>query len=370
MTQLLRTPLYPVYEKYGAKTIAFGGWELPVHFTGIQEEHDAVRERAGLFDASHMGEIIVAGEDAETFLQHVTTNDVTRLKPHQGQYTLMCYPDGGTVDDLILFKFTDQRFMLVVNAANTQKDLDWLKKHAPADVAIKNISGEIALLALQGPRAADILQKLTDAPVKDLPGFCFLPEVMIGEVKAMVSRTGYTGEEGFELYVHRDDAVTLWEALLQAGRDDGLLPAGLGARDTLRFEARLPLYGQELSADISPVEAGLGFFVKLEKGGFIGREALEKQKLEGPRKKLVGLEMVERGIPRTGYAVYADGRRIGEITTGTRSPTLKKNIGLAVVDRAYAALDTEVEVDIRGKRLKAKVVKTPFYSRKRKETQA
>lgn len=364
MTSLKQTPLYPVYEKYGAKTIDFGGWDLPVQFSGIQGEHEAVRERAGLFDVSHMGEFWVTGPDAESFLQRVTTNDVTKLAANQAQYSLLCYPNGGVVDDLLIYKLAGDRFMLVVNASNIDKDFAWLNEHLQGNVILENVSNDTSLLALQGPQAVHILSGLTASPVAELKSFHFMPDAEVGGVHALVSRTGYTGEDGFELYVSANQAVKLWDLLLEAGREHGLEPIGLGARDTLRFEARLPLYGQELSADISPLEAGLGFFVKLDKGDFIGREALAAQKAQGLARKSVGIEMIDRGIPRAHYPVYSpDERKIGEVTTGTQSPTFKRNVGLALLETAYAANDTEVFVEIRGKKLKAKVVPTPFYKR-------
>lgn len=365
MSQLKRTPLFPLYERYGARTIDFGGWELPVQFSGIQKEHEAVREKAGLFDVSHMGEVRVTGRDALAFLQNLTTNDVSKLQEGQAQYTLMCYPDGGVVDDLLVYKLADDRLMLVINAANIGKDLDWLHKHVEGDVTIENISDDTALLALQGPLAEKILQRLTPVDLTQLKSFHFVPDAQVGDATALISRTGYTGEDGFELYVPAEQAVDLWEQLMNAGREDGLVPAGLGARDTLRFEARLPLYGQELSANITPIEAGLSFFVKLDKGDFIGREALELQKLHGAPRKLVGIEMIDRGIPRPHYPVYAGGEPIGEVTSGTQSPTYKTNVGLALIKSEYAALGTEVEVEIRGKRLRARVVKTPFHARRK-----
>lgn len=337
---------------------------MPVQFSGIQKEHEAVRTRAGLFDVSHMGEFLVSGQEAASFLQAATTNDIFRLAPNQAQYSLMCYPDGGVVDDLLVYKLAEDRFMLVVNAANIAKDLDWLHKHAEGDVKIEDISEGTSLLAVQGPAASEIVQKVTDAPVAELAGFRFLQDVPIGEARVLVSRTGYTGEDGFELYIPAAQAVKVWEKLLQAGEALGLEPAGLGARDTLRFEAGLPLYGQELSPHISPIEAGLGMFVKIDKGEFIGREALAEQKQLGPSRKLVGVEMIERGIPRAHYPVYAqDGRKIGEITTGTQSPTLKTNVGLALLNQDDAALGSEVWVDIRGQKRKGQVVKTPFVKR-------
>lgn len=366
LNALKRTPLYPVYAKHGAKTIDFGGWELPVQFAGIQKEHETVRMKAGLFDVSHMGEIRVTGRDSFAFLQHLLSNDLSKLQANQAQYTLMCYPDGGVVDDLLVYKYADDHYMLVVNASNTFKDLDWLQKHVEGDVRLEDISEQTALIALQGPVALTIMKKLTEAPLEELRLFRFFPEVEAGGQTVMISRTGYTGEDGFEIYLAAEHAADLWEMLLEKGSDEGLMPAGLGARDTLRFEAALPLYGQELSSGISPLEAGLGMFVKLEKGNFIGREALAEQKQDGTRRRLVGVEMIERGIPRPHYPVFAGDKQIGEVTTGTQSPTFKTNIGLALIDSAYAEMGTEVTVEIRGKRVKAKVVKTPFYRREKR----
>jgi len=367
MSELKRTPLFPQYADYPAvRCIDFGGWELPVQFYGIQKEHEAVRNEAGLFDVSHMGEFRVTGPDAERFLQRLTTNDVSGLVPGQAQYTFMCYPSGGVVDDLIIYKITQDQYLLVVNASNIDKDFAWLSEHMIGDVSLDNESGQTALLALQGPLASRILSRLTTHPaeVESLAPFHFMLQAEVCGSKAMVSRTGYTGEDGFEIYLHAEDAPHVWRELLRSGAPDGLLPAGLGARDTLRFEAKLPLYGQELSERITPLEAGLGFFVKLDKeGGFVGQEALAKQKAEGLPRKLVGVEMIDRGIPRAQYPVYADNRQIGEVTTGTQSPTLKRNLGLALLDIDYTRLGTEVWVEIRGKRLKAVVVKSPFYRR-------
>ncbi|WP_418038987.1 glycine cleavage system aminomethyltransferase GcvT [Paenibacillus xylanilyticus] len=366
MSDLLRTPLYPLYQQYeGVRCIDFGGWELPVQFSGIQKEHEAVRERAGLFDVSHMGEFTVQGEQAEAFLQKLTTNDVTTLVPGQAQYTLMCYPDGGVVDDLLVYKLEDQHYMLVVNASNIDKDWAWLQEHMVPGVSMTNDSAETALLALQGPLAADIIGKVTDTDVSIIEPFRFVQNAEVSGVKLLLSRTGYTGEDGFELYVQADQAAAVWNGLMEAGADHGLVPAGLGARDTLRFEAKLPLYGQELSPTISPLEAGVGMFVKLNAGPFIGHEALLQQKNDGPARKLVGIEVLERGIPRPHYPIYAEGVQIGEVTTGTQSPTLKRNLGLALINSQYAALGTPLEIEIRGKKLKAEVVKTPFHKRTR-----
>jgi aminomethyltransferase len=361
---LKRTPLFAVYERYGAKTIDFGGWELPVQFSSIKEEHEAVRTRAGLFDVSHMGEFVVKGRGSLAFLQKMMTNDVSKLTDGRAQYSLMCYEDGGTVDDLLIYKKADGHYLLVVNAANIEKDFEWLHDHLFGDVELVNISQEIAQLALQGPLAEQVLQKLTNTDLSAIKFFSFQDDVNINGVKALVSRTGYTGEDGFEIYCRAEDAVTLWESILEAGKEEGVLPCGLGARDTLRFEATLPLYGQELSKDITPIEAGLGFAVKTNKDAdFIGKDVLKKQKEEGTARKLVGIEMIDKGIPRHGYKVFANGEEIGFVTTGTQSPTLKKNIGLALIKTEFTEMDTEVEVEIRGKRLKAKVIATPFYKR-------
>lgn len=364
MSELQRTPLYPVYARYGAKTIDFAGWELPVQFTSITQEHEAVRTRAGLFDVSHMGEVEVKGKGALAYLQRLTTNDVGKLVPGRAQYSVMCYPDGGTVDDLVVYQLAEDHYWLVVNAANLAKDLAWLNQHRTEDVTIANLSPQIAQLAIQGPRAEAILQRLTECDLSQIGFFHFRADVRLAGIAALVSRSGYTGEDGFELYVQADQAVSLWEKLLACGEADGLVPCGLGARDTLRFEAKLPLYGQELSETITPIEAGIGFAVKTDKAvPCIGCEVLKQQKEAGPPRKLVGIEMLERGIPRTAYPVYADGKRIGAVTTGTQSPTLKKSLGLALLDAAYTALDTVVEVEIRGSRRRAKVVPTPFYKR-------
>lgn len=361
---LKRTPLFAVYERYGAKTIDFSGWELPVQFSSIKEEHEAVRTRAGLFDVSHMGEFVVKGSDSLSFLQKMMTNDVAKLRDGRAQYTLMCYEDGGTVDDLLIYKKAEGHYLLVVNAANIEKDFAWLNEHLVGDVELANISQEIAQLALQGPLAERVLQKLTNTELSAIQFFSFQDEVSMNGIKTLVSRTGYTGEDGFEIYCRAEDAIALWEAILEAGKEEGVLPCGLGARDTLRFEAALPLYGQELSKDITPIEAGLGFAVKTNKDAdFIGKDVLKKQKEEGTARKLAGIEMMDKGIPRHGYKVFANGEEIGFITTGTQSPTLKKNIGLALIKSEFTEVNTEVEIEIRGKRLKAKVVATPFYKR-------
>ncbi|WP_018132439.1 glycine cleavage system aminomethyltransferase GcvT [Effusibacillus pohliae] len=365
MADLKRTPLFPLYAEYGGKTIDFGGWELPVQFSSILEEHEAVRTRAGLFDVSHMGEIEVKGPDALANIQRWITNDASRLEVGQAMYSPMCYPDGGCVDDLLVYRLDNDRYWLVVNAANIDKDYEWVKQHAAGDVEITNLSPNIAQLALQGPLAEPVLQKLTDYDLPTIKHYRFAQNVNVAGVPCLVSRTGYTGEDGFEIYMDDGQAPKLWQAILEAGREEGVVAAGLGARDTLRFEAKLPLYGQELSPSISPIEAGLGMFVKLDKGDFIGREALAKQKEEGPRRKLVGFAMIGRGIPRSHYEVQVDGRKIGEVTTGTFGPTVKKNIGLALIEADYAKIGQELDVIIRNKPVKGVIVKTPFYKRQK-----
>ncbi|TMW73773.1 glycine cleavage system aminomethyltransferase GcvT [Alteribacter natronophilus] len=360
-----RTPLYDVY-KDQAKTIDFGGWDLPVQFSGIKDEHEAVRTKAGLFDVSHMGEVEVKGSGAVPFLQYVLTNDVEKLKTNGAQYTAMCYHEGGTVDDLVYYKRGENDYLLVVNASNVEKDFDWLRSHAEnfEDVEVVNVSDQFAQVAIQGPAAEKVLQTVTDTDLAEITFFKFRDNVDLGGMPALVSRTGYTGEDGFEIYCRPEDAAALWNLLLEKGEADGLQPCGLGARDTLRFEAKLALYGQELTKDITPVEAGIGFAVKADKEpDFIGKSVLRDQKENGASRKLVGLEMIDKGIPRTGYEVFAEGEEIGFVTTGTQSPTLKKNVGLAILGKEHTSLGTEVEVQVRKRRLKAKVVATPFYKR-------
>ncbi|MCL6574279.1 MAG: glycine cleavage system aminomethyltransferase GcvT, partial [Bacillus sp. (in: Bacteria)] len=314
MSELKRTPLFDVYKESGGKTIDFGGWELPVHFSSIKEEHEAVRMRVGLFDVSHMGEVEVRGANSLNYLQKMMTNDISKIKNGAAQYTAMCYENGGTVDDLLVYKIEDNHYLLVVNASNIEKDYSWLENHVEGDVSIENLSEKTAQLAVQGPLAEKVLQKLTaETNLGDIGFFKFQQEVSINGKKALVSRTGYTGEDGFEVYCDSSDAVELWKAILLAGEEEGIRPCGLGARDTLRFESVLALYGQELSPDISPLEAGIGFAVKLNKDtDFIGKEVLKRQKENGLPRKLVGIEMIDRGIPRHGYPVYSGTELIGE----------------------------------------------------------
>lgn len=359
MTTLKRTPLFDEYAKYGGKTIDFGGWELPVQFSSIKEEHDAVRHRAGLFDVSHMGEIFVEGPGALAYLQKVLSNNVEKIAVGSAQYNVLCYENGGVVDDLIAYRLEDEKYLLCVNAANIEKDFEWLTKHKFGDVTITNESNNYAQIALQGPLAVDVLQSLISENLVDIKFMKFKDNINISGHSVLLSRSGYTGEDGFELYGEPNAIVVLWNKLLE---DDRVVPAGLGARDTLRFEACLPLYGQELSANITPLEAGIGFAVKLDTD-FIGRDALLAQKEAGLTRKIVGVEMVGKGIPRHDYKVFVGEKEIGIVTTGTQSPMTKRNIGLALLNIDYTAIGTEVEIEIRNKRVPAVVVETPFYKR-------
>ena len=365
---LKRTPLFDTYKELGAKLIEFGGWEMPVHFSSIIEEHEAVRNNAGVFDVSHMGQILVEGKDAEAFLNELVTNDVTKCKVNQCQYTLMCKPDGGIIDDFLIYKLDENKYWLVVNAANTDKDYEWIKQHVKDNVMVENISTDIGQLALQGPKAEEILQKLTETDLSQIRFYRFQQGVEVAGIPdVLISRTGYTGEDGFELYVKADRVAELWDQLLEAGKDEGLLPCGLGARDTLRFEAGLGLYGQELSEDWTPLEAGLGFAVKFDKEDFIGKDALQKQKEKGIPRNIVGLEVTGKGIPRTGYKVFTadEEQEIGVITSGTHAPTLKKALGLALIESEYTEPGTAVKIQIRKRFVDALVVNKPFYKRKK-----
>jgi len=368
LSELKRTPLFDEYQKFGARTIDFGGWDLPVQFSSIKQEHEATRTKATVFDVSHMGQIVVSGKDSVQFLLRMLTNDVEKLKVGRAHYTFMCYEDGGTVDDFLVYRLKEDEFLLVVNAANTEKDYNWLKEHLDGslDVQVNNVSDDYAILAVQGPKAEEVLQLITNDSLKDIPLFGFNEQVTFSnlDTKALVSRTGYTGEDGFEVYIEKDFAVDFWNLLLSKGEEKELEPAGLGARDTLRFEVSLPLYGQELTKDITPIEAGLNFFVKTNRDvRFIGQEVLEEQIKKGPDRKLVGLEMIDRGIPRTGYEVLVADQVIGKVTSGTQSPTLGKNLGLAIIDSNYAKIDQEIYVQVRKRQVKAKVVKTPFLKK-------
>jgi len=362
-----KTNIYHEHQKLGAKLMAYSGWEMPIEYKGIKDEHKAVREKAGLFDVSHMGEVKVQGKEAEDFVQYLVTNNAKSLKDEKIFYAMMCYENGGIVDDLLVYKYNDNDFLLVINAANVEKDFDWMKsikEKGNFDISLENISGEISEVALQGPKAEEILQKIADKDLKKIKFFEFFPEIKINGIKCIVSRSGYTGEDGFEIYTENENIVSIWNKILEVGQDYGIQPIGLGARDTLRFEANLPLYGNELSKDITPVEAGYNFAVKLDGDDFSGRDALVKQKKEGLKRKIVGLELLERGIPRHEYPVVnEEGEEIGFVTTGYKSITLGKSIALAMVDIDYAKLDTEIYIQIRKKQAKAKVIKRSFLKK-------
>jgi aminomethyltransferase len=365
---LKRTPLYEMHLKHGARMVPFGGWDMPVQYTGVIDEHKAVREKAGLFDVSHMGEFEVKGPQALELIQLVSVNNASKLAVGQVQYSMMCYENGTIVDDILVYRLGEHHYWLVVNAGNIDKDWEWvnycLQRSGLKNLELTNLSGDVGQIALQGPLAEQILQPLVPGVVlSELSFYWAKTGATVSGIKTLVlSRTGYTGEDGFEIYCHKEDAAAIWEILLEAGEEEGLTPAGLGARDTLRFEARLPLYGHEISDKLTPLEAGLGFFVKFKKGtDFIGRDALEAQRTAGLQKKLVGFEMIDRGIARGGYEIAKDGQVVGFVTTGSFSPTLEKNIGMGYVPLALTDLGSEFDVVIRGKAVKAKVVETPFY---------
>lgn len=362
-----KTPLYDKHVEYGGKIVEFGGWLLPVQYAGILEEHHVIREKVGLFDVSHMGEVMVEGPDALAFLQKLLTNNVGKTVAGQIQYSPMCYEDGGVVDDLLTYCKAPDKYLLVINAANIDKDWAWMIENSKGyNLELNNISAATAELALQGPLAEKTLQKLTAAGLADIGYYRFQDDVVVAGKKTLISRTGYTGEDGFEIYCAAEDAQELWDALMAAGKEFGIQPAGLGCRDTLRFEACMPLYGHELSAQISPLEAGLGKFVALDKNDFNGKTALAQQKEQGLLRKLVGFVVTGKGIARAGYPVLSAGRYIGTVTTGSFAPTVGKNLGLALVEAGYAGVGQLLEIEIRNKPVAAEVIKKPFYSRKEK----
>jgi aminomethyltransferase len=357
---LKRTPLRDIHVKAGAKMVPFGGWDMPVQYTGIIEEHRTVRRAVGLFDISHMGEFEVQGPDALAVVQRLCTNDASALAVGQVQYSLLCFPDGGIVDDLTLYRLADDRFMLTVNAANIDKDWAWVTEHGRGRATWLNVSGETALLAVQGPRAETLVQRLADADVTRVPYYHFVRGTVAG-VPALISRTGYTGEDGFELYIPAARAESLWCALLDAGQADGIQPIGLGARDTLRLEMKYALYGNDIDQTTDPLEAGLGWVVKPAKGDFIGRDAIEAVRARGVARRLVGFEMVERAVPRHGYRLLKDGAPVGTVTSGSFGPAVGKYIGIGYVRADLGAVGTELDVEIRGQARRARVVTTPFY---------
>jgi aminomethyltransferase len=366
---LMKTPLNEAHRKAGGKMVDFGGWDMPVQYSaGVIAEHLATRTGAGLFDVSHMGEIWVEGEDAIEFVNRITTNDVTKLIDGQAHYSALTNKNGGVVDDLLVYRFYHDKLLLVVNAGTTEKDWDWitsLKKDEA--ITLTNASKDYCQIAVQGPKAIEILQKLTDFNLNDIKYYYFTVD-RVDDVEAIISRTGYTGEDGFEVYAGKEYAEQLWDKLLETGgygSENGILPCGLAARNTLRLESAMSLYGHELGDDISPLEANLGWICKLGKGEFIGRDALVKQKENGLKRKLVGFEMTDRGIARDGFDVYINEEKIGQVTSGSPAPFLKKNIGLAFVPIEFAKTGQEITIDVRGKKLTAQIVPIPFYKREK-----
>lgn len=355
----LKTPLYETHLKVKGKMVPFAGYLMPVQYEhGILAEHKAVRECCGLFDVSHMGEILCKGKDALKSINHLLTNDYTDMESGTCRYSPMCNEQGGVVDDLIVYKLDDETYYIVVNASNKDKDFAWMKAHLMGDTEFTDLSDGIAQLALQGPKAADILSRLClSLPEKY---YTFIKETEIDGIKALVSRTGYTGEDGFEIYLANDDVISLWEKLLDAGKDDGLIPCGLGARDTLRLEAAMPLYGHEMNDEITPLETNLKFAVKLNKDDFIGKEALMAQDVKRTR---IGLKVTGRGIVREHMPVYVNGLQIGITTSGTQSPTLNIPIAMALIDKEYKEIGTKLEVEVRGRRIEAEIVRLPFYKK-------
>ncbi len=360
-----RTPLYEIHKKLGGKLIEFAGFEMPVMYSSIIEEHLAVRERAGIFDVSHMGEIFVKGEEATKFLQWVTSNEVEKMKKGRARYSSFPTEKGTVVDDLLVYKLDEDEYMLVVNASNTDKDFRWIvEKGKGFDVKLENKSAEIAQIAIQGPRSQEILQKITDYELSSIRYYHFAVIELLGE-KVIVSRTGYTGEDGFEIYSPAELGVKYWNALMEAGRSYGLKPAGLGARDTLRLEAGMNLYGNDMDETTTLLEADLEWIIKWGKK-FIGESALAKQKEEGLERKLAGFEMLEKAVPRHGYKLFVDGKEYGKLASGSYAPYLKKNIGNAYLPIEKTKLGSEFEIEIRGRKYKAVVVPRQFYKREKK----
>jgi aminomethyltransferase len=360
--QLKKTPLHSVHVSSGGRMVPFAGWEMPVEYTSLVSEHIAVRNSAGIFDVSHMGEIEIRGKEALALVQKVTSNNAAKLSENQAQYSALTYPEGTFVDDLLVYKISDRHFFLCVNASNVDKDFEYIKSHAPSSgVEIVNSSDSYAQIAVQGPKALGILQKMTAVDLNSIRYYWFRHLDLEGE-RVMAARTGYTGEDGFEIFCDPGVAEHLWNRIREIGGSQ-IVPAGLGARDTLRLEARMVLYGNDIDQTTSVLEADLEWIVKWDKGDFIGRSALMRQKENGVERKLVGFELTDRGIARPGHAAYIHGTRMGSVTSGTFSPYLKKPIGLVYLPSEHAVVDQEFEIDIRGKKTAARVVPTPFYKR-------
>ncbi|MEO8648193.1 MAG: glycine cleavage system aminomethyltransferase GcvT [Acidobacteriota bacterium] len=366
---LKKTPLNDAHRELGGRMVDFGGWDMPVQYgAGVIEEHLRTRKHSGLFDVSHMGEIWVEGADAIAFVDNLTTNDVSKLVDGQAHYSALTNERGGVVDDLLVYRFDFDKLLLVVNAGTTEKDWDWITSHkADENVTLTNASADYCQIAVQGPDAINILRGLTETPLDEIKYYHFTTGRVDG-VESIISRTGYTGEDGFEVYSAAENAVQLWSKLLDAGNfgaEDGILPCGLAARNTLRLESGMSLYGHELSDDITPLEANLGWITKLNKGPFIGREPLEKQKADGVTRKIVGFEMTEPGIARDDFTIYVNDKEAGRVTSGSPAPFLKKNIGLGFLPTEFANIGQEIKIDVRGKRLSAVVVQMPFYKRQK-----
>lgn len=366
---LKRTALFDRHQALGARIIPFAGFEMPVQYEGIIAEHKAVRSKAGLFDLGHMGQLQVTGPDALAFLQYTTTNDLSTLEPGQAKYTLLPNESGGVVDDLIVYRNPEgeEGYMVVMNASNAARDVAWWHdlrtRRDDLNVDLDDASERMGMIAIQGPKSQEIMARVTDVDLDAIADFSWTNASVAG-VSTKLARTGYTGEDGFEIYASNEEIGSIWDAVLEAGKDDGLVPVGLGARDTLRMEAKMPLYGQELGDDISPYEAGLGWAVKLDKGEFVGRAPMAEAKANKPSRRLVGFKLVGRGgSPRTHYPVAVDGEVIGEVTSGAMSPTLGENIGLALIKREHAGVGKPLQIMIRNKPVEAVQVKTPFYQR-------
>jgi aminomethyltransferase len=369
MENLKKTPLNGAHRALGGKMVEFGGWDMPVQYSaGVIEEHLRTRRSAGLFDVSHMGEIWVEGADAIEFVNRLTTNDVTKLVDGQAQYSALTNETGGVVDDLLVYRFDFDKLLLVVNASTTDKDWDWITSHKKNElITLTNASKDYCQIAVQGKDAIKILRNMTGTELSDIKYYHFTTGKVDG-IDAIISRTGYTGEDGFEIYAAAEYAERIWNDLLEWGRygeADGILPCGLAARNTLRLESAMSLYGHELGDEITPLEAGLGWICKLNKGEFIGREVLARQKQEGLQRKLVGFEMIDRGIGRDGFDVYVNDEKVGFVSSGSPAPYLKKNIGLAFVPPEFANVGQEIKIDVRGKHLSAQIVPTPFYKREK-----
>ena len=360
-TNLKATPLLGLHKELGAKLVPFVGWNMPIQFAGVLSEHICVRERVGLFDVSHMGEIEVKGKDAKKFLQFLLSNNVEKMFDGSILYSLMCYETGGVVDDLLAYRFSENHYFLCVNASNSDKDYDWIARHASSfNVNIKNISSETSQLALQGPDAKNVLQSLCDISLDDLSYYNFR-RGMVNNVESLISRTGYTGEDGFELYLSPEKVSEVFRSLMEQGRSYGIQPIGLGARDTLRIEMGYPLYGNEIDNNPTPLDAGLGWVIKFDKGEFLGRGSLLKQKEQGSlRRKLVGLKLLTRGVPRAHYQVFKNGESVGEVTSGTFSPTLNTGVGLCYVSSEYSDIGNHLDMKIRDQLVATEVIQLPF----------